>query len=219
MRNMVQSIAILGLYFEVSIPRSVGEAIEDAGWHLVFLEDYYDQVDTRDFYAHCQNVGRVVDPESNLSKLFVLPIIEVNGRPVLRLQFILAHQISDGLCSYAWMNDFIKILNEPPDAMRQGIATSIRPEIMEQHLPLPQEALYPRVAGSAARQRWFWAITRMLRHVRKPLPVGFNNPLQRQQIRKGAVPLSPVYNQVLDYTKTPVLNTLPAYIHISAPPL
>ncbi|EME49863.1 hypothetical protein DOTSEDRAFT_122199 [Dothistroma septosporum NZE10] len=211
-----QSTAILGLHFQVDVPRSVGHAIEDAGWHLVFLEDYYDQVDTKDFYAHCQNVRRIVDPESNLCKVFILPVIQDTGRATLRLQFIMAHQISDGLCSYAWMRAFIKILNESPDAMRQGIATSIRPEIMQQHLSLPQEALYPQISGNAARQRWFWVITRMLRHVRKPLPEGFSNPLQRKSIRKGAIPLSPVYKQVLDYTRTPVLNTLPAYIHIPA---
>ncbi|KAK4636125.1 hypothetical protein CLAFUW4_00441 [Fulvia fulva] len=210
------STAILGMHFQVKIPRNVGHAIEDAGWHLIFLEDYYDEVDTKDFYAHCKNVGRIVDPEQSLSKLFVLPVKGVNGRTVLRLQFVMAHQISDGLCSYAWMNDFINILNESPDAMRQGIATSIRPESMAQHLPLPQEALYPKITGSIARQRWFWAITRMLRHVRKPLPVGFSNPLQRQQVAESAVPLSPVYKRVLDYTKTPVLNTFPSYIHISA---
>ncbi|KAI7724282.1 hypothetical protein KC322_g61 [Hortaea werneckii] len=51
----------------------------------------------------------------------------------------------------------------------------IKSREIEQHLPLPQEALYPPISGSKAKQRWFWAITRILRHVRKPLQAGFAN--------------------------------------------
>lgn len=113
------------------------------------------------------------------------------------------------------MRDFVKILNESPEELNRGIAGSIRPEIMELHLPPPQEALYPSIPGSKARQRWFWAITRILRHVRTPLPVGFENPLRRRSPRKEAIPLSPVYSAVLDYSKQPVVNTFPVHVHIS----
>lgn len=124
--------------------------------------------------------------------------------------------IWDGLSSYVFMTDFIKCLNESPEILRTQIAVYIRPASIQQRAPLPQEALYPQIyAGNTARQRWFWVITRILRHCRKPLPVGFENPLRRAK-RKEPVSLSPVYRDVLAYKSTPPFNTVPIHLRVPA---
>ncbi|KAK4507821.1 hypothetical protein PRZ48_001556 [Zasmidium cellare] len=203
-----------GRFFAVDVHGSMSQAIEDAGKHLVFVGDHYPHgVDVEDFYRHVMNVGRVVDADVALGRAFVLPI-EKEG--VLKILFVLGHQIADGLSSYVWMRDFVKILNEEVPVLKGRLRESIRVEDVRKRLPLPQEALYPPVPGSLARQRWFWAITRILRHVRRPLPMGFSNPLRRDYPREEAIPLSPTYSRILDYTRTPLLNTYPLFVHISA---
>jgi hypothetical protein len=113
------------------------------------------------------------------------------------------------------MRDLIQALNLPVDALKADIIEAIKPESMKSRLPLPQEALYPPIAGSKARQRWFWAITRILRHVRTPLAVGFHNPLQRPK-RLPPTAFPPTYHAAIDYTRTPPLNSIPVWIHVSA---
>lgn len=82
------SFAPQGLHFSIDVPRNVQEAREVAGKHIVFLEDYYESVDTDEFYMHCQNGGRVVDEGVALAKVFVLPIVEEKGERVLRVLFV-----------------------------------------------------------------------------------------------------------------------------------
>ncbi|KXT12737.1 hypothetical protein AC579_8914 [Pseudocercospora musae] len=202
-----------GMHFAVPLHDSPSRAIEDAGKHLVFVGDHYETIDHCDFYLHCLNGSRILDPSQALAKLFVLPPSQEPGRQVLRLVFIFGHEISDGLSAYSWMKDLIRILNEPLDKLKAETKETIRPQALRKRLPPPQEALYPSIPGSKARQRWFWAITRLLRHVRKPLPVGFDNPLRRR-LTRGPVSFSPVYDKVLDYTRTPPLNTVPVDIHL-----
>lgn len=213
--SKARSIAPSGLYLAVSVHATLSKAVEDAGDSVVFLEDHYRTVDHSDFFMHCLNGSRIIDPATALAKLFVLPLVHEDGKTILRLQFIFAHEIADGLSAYLWMNDVIRILNAPIDTIKAEISKCIDPEATKSRLPLPQEALYPQIPGSKARQRWFWAITRILRHVRTPLPVGFDNPLKRRQKREP-ISLSPTYSKVLDYTRTPPLNTIPVYIHMSA---
>lgn len=124
--------------------------------------------------------------------------------------------IWDGLSSYVWMRSFIQGLNESPETLRDQIAAYIEPAGIQKRAPLPQEALYPPLhPGNKARERWFWAITRILRHCRKPLPVGFETPLRRMK-RRQPVSLSPVYSAVLHYDRTPPFNTSPIQIKIPA---
>lgn len=114
------------------------------------------------------------------------------------------------------MRDFIQCLNESPETLRRQIAEYIQPDGIRKRAPLPQEAWYPQLyPGNKARQRWFWAITRVLRHVRRPLPIGFENPLRRSK-RRDPVSPSPVYTPVLDYDRTPPFNTLPVHFNIPA---
>lgn len=112
------------------------------------------------------------------------------------------------------MRDFIQCLNESPESLRDQISVCIQPSYMQKHAPLPQEALYPQIyPGNIARQRWFWAITRILRHCRRPLPVGFENPLRRVK-RREPISLSPVYQAVLNYERIPPFNTSPIHVRI-----
>ena len=119
------------------------------------------------------------------------------------------------MLGYIWNRDFIELLNQTPKDLENRIIESIDPETIERALPLPQEALYPSINGSVARQRWFWAITRILRHVRKPLPVGFSNPLERSGSPREAFSLSPIYYPALDYSKTPPSNTFTLFTRVS----
>ena len=209
-------VAGSNICFAIEAPRSVIQAIEDAGQHLVFLGDHYKNIDPLDFWVHCQNVARVLEPERALARFYVYPLEpHQNGRSTLRILKVGAHQIEDGLTTYTWMRDFIEYLNQPVAELRKELRVSLEPHELYQRLPPPQEALYPPVSGNRARQRWFWLLTRILRHVRKPLLAGFENPLRRNQPRSKAIPLASTYSSLLDYSKTPSLNSIPLFTNIS----
>jgi hypothetical protein len=200
------------VYFKVDLPRTVSEAIEDAAQHLVFLSDHFDHVYHWDFWMHCQNTARILDPSKALSKVFVHGLEPTqDGLSRLRLLFIVSHQIWDGMTTYTCMRDFVYFLNEPIPELKARLVDMILEAKVLDRLPPPQEQLYPAISGSKARQRWFWLITRILRHVRKPLPAGFENPLKRRQPRNHAITMSPTYAPVLDYTKPPILNSVPCF--------
>jgi hypothetical protein len=204
------------VYFTVDAATNVSQAVEDAGKHLVFLSDHFDQVDPLDFWMHCQNTARVIDPSQALAKLFVHPWRpDRDGRGPLRLMIVGAHQIWDGLSQSVWFRNFVQLLNLSIPELRERIREHLEPEGILRRLPPPQEALYPPIQGSRARQRWFWLLTRILRHVRKPLPAGFINPLRRRHARDRAVPLSSTYAPLLDYKRLPPLNSMPCFAKAS----
>ena len=204
------------VYFKIDLPGTVSEAIEDAAQHLVFTRDHFDYVYHWDFWMHCQNTARILDPSKALSKVFVHRLEPTqNGCSMLRLLFIVSHQIWDGMTTYTCFRDFVYFLNESIPELKTKLADMIQETKVLNRLPPPQEQLYPAIAGSKARQCWFWLITRILRHVRKPLPAGFENPLKRRQPRTHAVTLSPTYVPLLDYITPPVLNSIPCYANTS----
>lgn len=208
------TVAGSDLCFAVETPSSVIQAVEDAGQHLVFLYDHFENVDPKDFWMHCQNTARVIDPDRALAKLFVHKIVETSdGHKTLRFLQVNSHQIVDGLTNYNWMRNFTFFLNLSVDELRRRLKQLLEPTGIYDRLPLPQEALYTPIEGSRARQRWFWLLTRILRHVRKPLPAGFTNPMRRKRARTQAIPLSPTYAPVLDYQKTPPLNGATLFTH------
>jgi len=193
--------------FAIDVRRTLDEARAEATKHLLFLGEFYDSVDVSDFRSHCMNSSRLIDPSENLAKLFVFPSqTPENGHGMLRVLLVASHQILDGLSSYVWMRDLIHLLNLDESQLQHRVLSLMEPTGFQDRLPLPQEALYPPIAGSAARRRWFWLLTRILRHVRKSLPAGFENPLRRKAPRES-VPHSPIYASVLDYSRTPPLNT------------
>jgi len=120
----------------------------------------------------------------------------------------------DGLTIHTWMRDLVHLLNLDVQQSQQRLVDLLEPSGLQSRLPLPQEALYPPISGSLARRRWFWLLTRILRHIRRPLPAGFENPLRRK-VRQAAVSPSPVYASILDYSKTPPRNTRPSFVRVS----
>jgi hypothetical protein len=189
--------------FAVDVPNTAEEAVQEVGRNMVWLEDFGlgDSVDEQDLHYHALNVGRVVQPKECLSKLHVLPLKSLpNGTWELRFLIIMAHQISDGLSSYNWFSHFIKVLNTSAATIKQEIIASIQPDSIHAKLPPAQEDLYPKVTGSFARQRWFWAIMRVLRHVQRTMPPTFTNPLRRAKRLANAISLPSIYSSVFDYS-------------------
>lgn len=107
------------------------------------------------------------------------------------------------------MNHFVELLNTPSKDLRADLEDIVKPTSLSKRLPLPQEALYPPISGSRARQRWFWLLTRILRHVRQPLPAAFENPLKLRKVLGGSVAYPRTYDAVLDYSEKPPTNSFP----------
>ena len=200
------------IFFAIDPPNTAAQAIADATTQLFFLRDHFETVDRDDFWLHCQNSARNIDPDRVLAKLFVLPPqAKEDGLLDFRLHLVCAHEVCDGVAMSLWVRSLLTFLNEPPRALREHLGTLLEPERLSTRLPQAQEALYPPIQGNAAQRRWFWAITRILRHVHKPLPAAFENPLRRHHPRPQSVSLPPTYAPVLDYSRPPSLNTFPCY--------
>jgi hypothetical protein len=189
--------------FVVDVPKTADEVIHEVERNVVWVEDFGfdDTVNEQDLHHHALNVSRIVQPKECLSKLHVLPPRSLpNGHWELRFLIVMAHQISDGLSGYNWFRHFIKILNTSGPIIKQEITASIQLDNLKAKLPPAQEDLYPKVAGNLARQRWFWAIMRVLRHMQKTMPPTFINPLRRPKRLEGPVPLPSTYSAVFDYS-------------------
>jgi hypothetical protein len=190
--------------FVIDVPTSVEKAIQDVERNTTWLSDhdFSPNLDDSDVHYHALNVARIIQPQECLSKLHVLPLKPTGkGTYELRFLIVIAHQISDGLSAYNWFSHFIRILNTPLPSIVSQISASIQPEEIEGRLPRAQEDLYPQVAGNKARQRWFWAIMRVLRHVQVSMPPTFTNPLRRAKRLEGILPLPPTYSSIFDYSK------------------
>jgi hypothetical protein len=187
--------------FVVDVPNSNEEALQDAEDSIVWLDEWYDEVDEAELYHHAYNVGRIVEPTQCMSKLHVLPLKrQPDGTYELRFLVVMGHQISDGLSAYNWFSHFTRILNTPAADLEKAIAQHRTVETMKPRLPLAQEDLYPPVSGSIARQRWFWALIRVLRHIKKTLPPTFTNPLRRDIRLSQRIELPPVFSKVFNYS-------------------
>ncbi|KAI0588501.1 hypothetical protein Alg130_03353 [Pyrenophora tritici-repentis] len=201
--------------FAVNIPSSPEAAIQEVENSIIWFEDTYPDVDEKEVYHHAYNVTRIIEPTKCLSKLHILPITQnTDGTYSLRFLIVIAHQISDGLSAYSWFSHFIRILNQPSEAILADIASCGQAEKIQAILPAAQEGLYPPITGSRARKRWFWALIRVLRHVKKGLPPTFTNPLRRAQRLETAPPLQPKFDAIFDYN--PVTRPPMSCGHISA---
>lgn len=201
-------------FFTIANPTGCEHAIDSAQAPVVFLDDHYSSVDAGQLYFHAQNVARTFDAGKSLVKAMVLPL-EKSGHATysLRFLFVIAHQISDGLTNANWTNDFKHLLNKRTDELQSAVPVLIT--TLHERLPSSQEDLYPPISGSRARQRWFWAITLVLRHVQKPLPPAFQNPLRYPNAPiKAVVPEVRTFDKVLDYSKVPPLNAGTVMAHI-----
>ena len=197
-------------YFAIDVPQSLQQAVRAVEESIVWVEDQYSHVDPHDFHDHALNVARIIEPKKCMSKLHVLPLERLPGGTYkLSFLIIMAHQISDGLSAYGWFKDLIRLLNLPLRAIEEEIKTSLNLDILRSKLPPAQEDLYPGIVGNKARQRWIWAIIRVLRHVKHTLPPTFTNPLYREKRRTKPEPLERTYNKLFSYEgpDMPPMNT------------
>lgn len=195
-------------WFSIEVPESAEGVLQDAEQNLSFLKERGRLVDVDDFYLHAANTARVLDASKCLSRLFVLPLdANGDGRAILKVALTVGHEITDGMSMYNWMSHFIRLLNTSKEQLLQSLNTYRLPADIESRLPEAQEDLYPPIPGSKARQRWFWAIARILRHVRRPLPTGFDNPLRKEQ--RTYTQFESKFSDVLDYSeeRRPILNS------------
>ncbi|KAJ0123231.1 hypothetical protein J7T55_011695 [Diaporthe amygdali] len=201
-------------FFVIARPKDQQHAVRSAEGPVVFLEDHYSSVDADLLYLHAQNVARTFDARQSMVKVMVLPLERIGSTTyALRFLFVIAHQISDGLTNGNWTGDFKQLLNKKANELESAVPSLI--STLHERLPPSQEDLYPPIAGSRARQRWFWAITLVLRHVQKPLPPAFPNPLRYPDAPiKAAGPESKLFDRILDYSKVPPLNAARVTAHI-----
>ncbi|KAF4551029.1 Hypothetical protein D9617_15g043830 [Elsinoe fawcettii] len=200
----------------IRTPKDQREAIEWSDDQLVHMDDQFSNVDIEELYHHSQNSSRIVDSTVSLSRLFVLPLLKTGSETwSLRFMFIMGHQISDGLTNNTWIQHFMHLLNKPVSELESDIPSLITS--FETRLPLPQEDLYPPIPGSRARQRWFWAITLILRHVHHPNPASFPNPLCRPQPVPSSLPEGHTFSPVLPYQRAPALNAGNVTARLSTP--
>ena len=195
--------------FAVRVPADVEEAVREVEQRIVWVGDVYEEVDGEEMYDHVMNVARVIDPDVCLSKQFVLPLTrQSDGTWGLRLLVVMAHEISDGLSAYTWFGNLVRILNLSEAKIKGELQDALDLERVQRRLPLAQEDLYPKVAGNAARQRWFWAILRVLRHVRKTAPPSFENPLFRESRPQDARAFPPTFDRIFEYSaeRRPPMN-------------
>ena len=189
-------------------PESPADAIEETRKYVIFVAKAYANVDEQDFFEHSLNTGRGIDAEQSLSWLRVMPFEQTpNGTVLLKFMPVLAHQITDGLTTYRWNNHFCQILDMNAAEIRVALDKLFVDEAeLRERLPPAQEALYPRRSHNKARERWHWLLTRILRHVRRPPPSAFPNPLKRDQPLERAQRYPTKYEQVLNYQSVPPLN-------------
>jgi hypothetical protein len=203
-------------YFMVSKPRDVCTLYDEAQQHATFVQDHYPNVDTRDFYRHTMNTARSINPAHSLSKLYIMPSARLpNGHYRLDFVFVVAHEITDGLSMHYQYSHFLRLLNSTPDDLRRDLHRCTTDPTAPRLPPTAQEDLYPPLSGSEARQRWAWAISRILRHVRRPPPPSFSNPLRRKDPLKTPQAMPTTYAAVLDYSKTPPLSSFVSHVKLS----
>jgi len=175
-------------FFVIERPENVDGAISKAKDTITFLDDHYEAADTEQLYLHSQNTARLFDAEKALARLLVLPTTyHENGQATVRLLLVMGHQITDGLTNSTWTSHLLDLLNSKQNDLERSLSQSL--SSIHDRLVVPQEDLYPPVTGSIARKRWFWTLTIVLRHVRKPQPPAFPNPLVRERPREKAVRL------------------------------
>ncbi|KAK7520137.1 uncharacterized protein IWZ02DRAFT_376754 [Phyllosticta citriasiana] len=203
MATVVRDSTFTSREFKLKIPASSREVFDNAASSIRFLQDNHKRVDIDDFFKHCTNSTRVVDSDKSLSELLVLPSEPLHGG-TFRLSFFLvaAHETCDGLVLLAnWWPHFLCLLNTPVAELERNLEHERLPKRLWARLPRAQEDLYPRIQGSVARQRWYWAIMRVLRHVRSPPPQGFKNPLKQAKRLENAILPQPKYPDVFEYSE------------------
>jgi len=205
-------------HFVVAQPSSVSSMLDEAKQNMVFVEEQYPDAEVDVFCRHLMNTSRAIDPSSSLSRLFVLPARSLaTGRFQLDFVFIVAHEITDGLTVYNQSSHFLHLLNSSIADLEMDLQNASRDtDRLATTLPPAQESLYPPLTGSIARQRWAWAISRILRHVRTPPPASIQNPLRRAHtLAAGAQHMPRLFPTILNYDKSPPLTSGRSLVKLS----
>jgi len=196
--------------FVVRVPPTGKAALEEAASFTTFLDDAYPNGELADFFEHSINTGRLVPDTKSISCLFVFPLqaTEKGTFDLTLLQFA-GHIAFDGLTTFNWSSQFVHLLNQSETRLLLQLEIFTKSERVKTLLPPAQEDLYQAIPGNMARQRWFWVILRILRHIRKPLPSAFANPLCFAKRPPSSLPLQPKYPKLLDYNPShkPPLQT------------
>lgn len=196
--------------FVIDLHDSRESVIDDVLRSIVWVEDHFEEIDGIEIYHHALNVGRIVEPEGCLSKLHVLPLVKMaDGTHELRFLVVMAHQISDGMSAYNWFSDFVRILNLSEENLNEEVEAFRQEREVGRRLPPAQEDIYPRNMTNKAKERWFWAIIRVLRYLRKTNSQSFVNPLRREARLTGAVSFTPKFDKIFDYAEAskPPMNS------------
>ena len=204
--------------FIIRRPKTTQEALLDAADSITFVDKLYQVVDVPELWRHCTNIGRIPNPSKNFSRLLILPPEKgLNGNTKLRFLQVSGHSITDGLSMNDWVSSFLELLNTDQVGLQQIIGTYCGSNGLRLSLPPAQEDLYTPITGSIARRRWFWAIIRILRHVRKRLPAAFPNPLYRSERRSESALMNGTYFKLFDYSreKSPPNNAFIKYFRLS----
>lgn len=205
-------------WFEIRMPDSIEEVLEDAKESMLWVKEQGASTNLDDFFIHASNTARLVDSSKSLSRLLVLPPVSDKGssQTEITLGLVMSHEITDGMSGYNWTSHLIRLLNTSSSALRHHLDRYRTRSEIKSRLPSAQEDLYPLIPGTSARQMWFWAVLRVLRHVRKPLPASFANPTRKAEWKSP--PLEPSYTSVLDYSpnRKPPNSSGYARVHLNA---
>ena len=128
-----------------------------------------------------------------------------------------ANNFATGMSANATNAEFIDLLNEPEDVLLDSLKSCCSVEYLKSVLPPAQEALYPPLRGNSARQRWHWAIARVLRHKRKAPLDAFKNPLKREVPMAEPKQMPPKFTGVLNYeSPIPPINTYVGFVTLQS---
>lgn len=195
-------------YFAIPSQRTQAQVVDEASATIVFVEDNYPDADADDLYRHITNTTRTIGRAEPLAKLFVLPIRSSRkGTFMLKMHLVAAHCIADGLTAYSWNAHLLDLLNQSTDRVQSDLKNHLVRNKIWDELPKALDDLYPPVVGNIARQRWFWAISRVLRHSRAVHTTALPNPLRRPEPLARARRMAPKFNKILDYSIVPPLNS------------
>lgn len=195
--------------FTIECPEDSDQAVRAAQETLTFVGDEYTTIDEQDFCYHVMNAARYVDERKGLARLLILPssVRSDNKTHELKILLVAAHKITDGLATQRDLTLFTQFLNKEDENLSDLLKNLITPKHIHSILPKAQEDLYNPVKGSLARQRWFWAISRIFRHVKTPPPYAFANPLLREDKLVHPLSIGVKYDRILDYGRVPPLTS------------
>lgn len=187
------------LMLQIQVPRSSTGALKRGQDDLEFVENFVDSV--QKFRKHSINATRLLNASRTLSRLYVFTRAdEASDSSTVDCLFYVAHMLADGLTMYEWASAFLQLIKKETSHLMTALNDLVEGRA-ELSLPPPQEDVYLQVPGNVARQRWFWLLARIARHLRKPKGrAGFINPIRHKTRREVSLPFQAEFPNLLDYS-------------------